>query len=238
MIHVLKPDKLQRLTPGQVQAEQWRGALILDIRAAEQFASFHIRGAMQIGLAGPFASWAALLIDPTQNLILAAEDSTSAHEAESRLSRVGLCQVVGYTLADKAEWEHCGIRLASFSIGWWRDVCGQLEAGEALQLVDVRSRAEWLKGHLPGAISLPLLAIRSGASSVDFSKPSLLYCEEGYRATTAASLLLRERTANVGLLFGGEGALPASQLSAEPLEAGVPGCLCGADNESTACLRR
>jgi rhodanese-related sulfurtransferase len=238
MIHLLKSSKLQRLTPAQVQVEQWRGALILDIRAAEQFASFHIRGAMQIGLAGPLASWAALLIDPTQKLVLAAEDSTSAHEAESRLSRVGLFQVVGYTLADKAEWEQHGIRLGSFSVGWWRDVCGQLEAGASLQLVDVRSRAEWLRGHLPGAISLPLLAIRSGASSVDFSKPSLLYCEEGYRATTAASMLLRERTANVGLLFGGEGAWPASQLSVDPLEADVPGCLCGADSGSTLRLRR
>jgi rhodanese-related sulfurtransferase len=238
MVHVLKSTKLQQLTPAQVQAEQRRGALILDIRAAEQFASFHIRGALQIGLAGPFASWAALLIEPTQNLLLAAEDATSAHEAESRLSRVGLFQVVGYTLADKTEWEQYGIQLANFSIGWWRDVSCQLEAGEALQLVDVRSRAEWLKGHLPGAISLPLLAINSAASSVDFSKPSLVYCEEGYRATTAASMLLRERIANVGLLFRSEGAWPSSQLSADPLEPSVPGCLCGADDGSTARLRR
>jgi rhodanese-related sulfurtransferase len=238
MIHVLKSSKLQQLTPAEVRAEQRRGALILDIRAAEQFASFHIRGALQIGLAGPFASWAALLIEPTQNLLLAAEDATSAHEAESRLSRVGLFQVVGYTLADKTEWEQYGIQLASFSIGRWRDVCCQLEAGEALQLVDVRSRAEWLKGHLPGAISLPLLAINSAASSVDFSKPSLLYCEEGYRATTAASMLLRERTADVGLLFRSEGAWPASQLSADPLEASVSGCLCDPDDGSTAPLRR
>jgi rhodanese-related sulfurtransferase len=234
MIHVLTSNKLQRLTPAQVQADQGRGALILDIRAAEQFASFHIRGAMHIGLAGPFAIWAALLIKPAQMLIVVAEDAASAHEAQSRLSRVRLSHVAGYTIADKRQWEECGIPLSSFCIAWWRDVCRQFEAGGALQLIDVRSRAEWLKGHLPGAISLPLLTINSAASSVDFSKPSLLYSEEGYRAATAASVLLRQSVADVGILVDGEEAWQASQLPANPLEVSGSGPLSGAGDRLTA----
>ena len=155
MIHVRKSIELQQLTPAQVQAEQRCGTLILDIRTAEQFASFHIRGAMQIGLAGPFASWAALLIQPGQKLLLVAEDIAGAHEAQSRLSRVRLYQVAGYALADKAQWEHDGLRLSSFPMRWWRDIFSRIEAGEAFQLIDVRSRAEWLQGHLPGAIPFP-----------------------------------------------------------------------------------
>jgi rhodanese-related sulfurtransferase len=215
---VRKSIELQQLTPAQVHAEQRCGTLILDIRTAEQFASFHIRGALQIGLGGPFASWAALLIPPGQKLLLVAEDVTSAHEAQSRLSRVRLFQVAGYALADKAQWEQYPLRLSSFSIRWWRDVCERVEAGEPLQLVDVRSRAEWLQGHLPGAISLPLLTISSAASSIDFSKPSLLYCQQGYRAATAASLLMRESIANVGVLMGSEGAWQAGHP--DPIEAG------------------
>ena len=60
-----------------------------------------------------------------------------------------------------------------------------------MQLIDVRSRAEWLKGHLPGATSLPLLDLDPKKRVIDPSKPSLIYCHEGYRATTAASILLR-----------------------------------------------
>jgi rhodanese-related sulfurtransferase len=234
VIHVLKSSKLQRLTPTQVQAEQRRGALILDIRAAEQFASFHIRGAMQIGLAGPFAIWAALLIKPVQTLLLVADDAASAHEAQSRLSRVRLSHVAGYALADKREWEQCGIPLSSFSIAWWRDVCRQFEAGGTLQLIDVRSRAEWLKGHLPGAISIPLLTINSATSLVDFSKPSLLYCQEGYRAATAASVLLRQCVAHVGILVDGEEAWQAGQLPENPLEVSESGPLCCAGDRLTA----
>jgi rhodanese-related sulfurtransferase len=210
--------QLQRLTPAQVQAEQRSGTLILDIRGAEQFASFHIRGAMQLGLIGPFASWAALLIDPAQKLLLVAADAASAHEAQSRLFRVGLFHLAGYVLADKVQWEQEGVELASFFMGNWKEVCCQFKRG-ALQLIDVRSRAEWLQGHLPGAISLPLLAINSAACSVAFSKLSLLYCQEGYLATTAASLLLRTTTAQFGVLIDREEAWRASQLPEE-------NCLC------------
>ena len=239
MIRVSRSNELQQLTPAGVEAEQRQGALILDIRTAEQFASFHIHGAVQIGLKGPFASWAALLIKPTQKLLLVAEDAASAHEAQSRLVRARLSRVAGYTLADKAHWEQQGIPVSSVSITWWRDVCCRVRA---LQLIDVRSRAEWLKGHLPGAISLPLLTLNSAASSVDLSKPSLLYCQEGYRATTAASMLLRESTASVGILLGSEEAWQVGQSRPDPLEdplgapleASLPAYLCGSSGCSTA----
>jgi rhodanese-related sulfurtransferase len=84
-----------------------------------------------------------------------------------------------------------------------------------LQLIDVRSRAEWLKGHLPGAVSMPLLEIESNIRAMDRSKPSLIYCHEGFRATTAASIVLRESDGNVGILIDGIEGWVASGL---PLE--------------------
>jgi len=39
--------------------------------------------------------------------------------------------------------------------------------GTRLQLIDVRSRAEWLTGHLPNAISMPLLDIESHKSVIN-----------------------------------------------------------------------
>ncbi len=72
-----------------------------------------------------------------------------------------------------------------------------------MQLVDVRSRAEWLKGHLPRAISMPLLDIDSRTRLIDRSRPSLVYCREGFRATTAASILLRDSSGDIGILIDG-----------------------------------
>jgi rhodanese-related sulfurtransferase len=193
--------KLQQFTAAQISQEQQRGVLILDTRAAEPFASFHVRGAMQLGLIGPFASWAAILIEPAQKLLLVTEDEPSAQEARVRLARVGLERVTGFTLANEKQWERHGIQLANLPIFGHRDAYRNRQEGRTHQLIDVRSPAEWLKGHLPEAISIPLLELNSAAASIDLSKPSLVYCREGYRAATAASVLLRGSARDVGILI-------------------------------------
>ncbi len=195
--------KLRPLMAAELVEEQRRGTLVLDARPAEQFASLHIRGSVQISLMGHFASWAAILIKPTQKLALVAEHVQGVEEAHTRLIRVGLGRVIGYSLADETRWREEGIDLASISTHRCANVRQTLEHDPSVQLVDVRRRAEWLKGHLPGAISLPLLELDPKTRIIDPSRPSLIYCHEGYRATTAASILLRESTGDVGILFDG-----------------------------------
>lgn len=203
------------LTARQLVQKQRQGAVVLDTRTAEEFASLHIRGAIQIGLTGSFASWAAILIKPTQQLVLVVNNAKSAQEACSRLERVGLRQVAGYSLADEEQWRKEGINLASLSIQRCEDIRNVLQNDPSLQLVDVRSRAEWLKGHLPGAISVPLLDLDLGAQRIDSSKPALVYCHEGYRATTAASVLRRKSADTIAILIDGVEGWLASGL---PLE--------------------
>jgi hydroxyacylglutathione hydrolase len=199
------PDnfKLQLLTTAQLHAQLRADALVLDTRLAEHFASLHIRGSIQISLMGNFASWAAMKIPPGRRLILIAEDVKHAQEAYNRLARVGLEEVIGYSLADEKQWRQAGLDLASISVERCEHIRTTLETDPAVQLVDVRSRAEWLKGHLPGAISMPLLDLDPARPNIDPSRPALVYCHEGYRATTAASILLRESAADVGILIDG-----------------------------------
>ncbi|MBV8069522.1 MAG: rhodanese-like domain-containing protein [Acidobacteriaceae bacterium] len=195
--------KARLLTAADLAAEQLRGTLVLDTRPAEQFAALHIRGSIQISLLGYFSAWAAILIQPAQDVVLIAESERSAQEAHNRLAKVGTGNVIGYALANEKNWREQGIELASIATQRCANVIPNLGREPALQLVDVRSRAEWLRGHLPGAISVPLLDLDSNARSVDPSRPSLVYCHEGYRATTAASILLRASTTNVGILIDG-----------------------------------
>ena len=89
---VSESRKLRELTAAELAEERVNGTLILDTRPAEHFAAIHIRGSIQISLAGHFASWAAILLDPLRRLVLVAEDAVSAHEAHNRLARVGLCR--------------------------------------------------------------------------------------------------------------------------------------------------
>ena len=199
------PDslELQPVTATQLARQQRGGALILDTRPAEQFATLHIRGSIQNSLMGNFASWAAIILDPEQKLLLIVEDLNGAREAYNRLARAGLRAVIGYSFADENEWRKAGLDLAIISIERCEQIRQTLQSDSSLQLVDVRSRAEWLRGHLPGAISLPLLDLDPKKQVIDPSKPSLVYCYEGFRATTAASILLRESAADIGILIDG-----------------------------------
>jgi rhodanese-related sulfurtransferase len=198
------PAVLKLMTAAELAQAQRNGAMLLDTRPAEQFAELHIRGSIQISLMGNFASWAAIIIDPTQKLVLIAEDANGAREAHNRLARVGLTNILGYSLADRNEWRREGLELASISVEKCEHIRQTLQSGSRLQLVDVRSRAEWLRGHLPGAISLPLLDLDPKKQAIDPSKPSLVYCHEGFRATTAASILLRgSGAADLGILIDG-----------------------------------
>jgi len=184
-------SRVPLLLAAQVVEEQRKGAVVLDTRDAERFAQLHIRGAMQLGLVGPFASWAAMLLEPDLDLVIV------------------------YSLADEHRWREERISLASIAIKRCASLCQTLERDRSLQLVDVRSRAEWLQGHLPGAISVPLLDLRSRMQLIDPTKPSLVYCHEGYRATTAASILLQQSSSDIGILIDGIEGWSASGL---PLE--------------------
>ena len=59
-------------------------------------------------------------------------------------------------------------------------------------LVDVRLPEEYLRGHLEGAVNLPLRRLRSEARAMDSSRPLVVYCDTG-RRSAAASFLLSER---------------------------------------------
>jgi rhodanese-related sulfurtransferase len=195
-------SQLQQLTAVQLGQEQCRSVFILDTRPPEAFASFHISGSMQIGLMGSFRSWAAILIGPYQRILLVANSANCAQEAHSRLARVGLENVVGYALADKKQWQQHGLELISLPKYQCEDVRA-LRANPSSQLIDVRSWAEWLQGHLPCAISMPLLELSGQIASIDSSKPILVYSQEEYRAMIAASILLRDHAGDIGILTGG-----------------------------------
>jgi hydroxyacylglutathione hydrolase len=192
-----------QISAAEVPREQRNGALVLDTRPAQEFVSVHIRGSIQIGLLGHFASWAAILIEPAQRVVLIAEAVQQVQEAYTRLTRVGLRHVIGYSLPNEEEWRSEGLELAQIPFLRCRQIVRTWQSYTSLQVIDVRSRAEWLTGQLPGAISLPLQELNPKTFPLDLSRPSVVYCHEGFRATTAASILLRERGVAVAVLIDG-----------------------------------
>ncbi len=59
------------------------------------------------------------------------------------------------------------------------------------QLVDVRQPGEYAKGHLPGALLLPLGDLAARAAELDGDKQTIVYCRSGVRSKTACQILAR-----------------------------------------------
>jgi rhodanese-related sulfurtransferase len=210
--------ELCELAVESVIEERRRGTLILDIRHWRQFASFHLPGSLQIGLSGPFASWSAIMIEPKRRLLLVVEGANDAREAQIRLGRVGIEGVIGYVLADEVKWRESKLPLEEITILGSEDLHEWRRQNEPFKILDVRSRAEWLKDHLAGSSCEPLQELdRVSASRLgQDSKAAIICCPEGYRAMIAASFLLQHGLREISVLPGGIEMQLTAELTLSP----------------------
>lgn len=71
------------------------------------------------------------------------------------------------------------------------------------QLIDVRDLAEWERGHIEGAIHIPVNSLRERLNEVDGSKEIMVYCAIGLRGYIAARILKQHGFENVRNVSGG-----------------------------------
>jgi len=86
------------MTLADALAAQAEGAVLIDARSAQSFASGHLRGSINVGLDGRFAEYAGDVVRPGQSIVLVT-DADRANEARVRLARIGFDRVLG-ALAD------------------------------------------------------------------------------------------------------------------------------------------
>jgi rhodanese-related sulfurtransferase len=60
-----------------------------------------------------------------------------------------------------------------------------------LQMLDVRERSEWDRGHIPGSVHTPYHDLHELPDEIDPGRPIAVICASGQRAAIAASLLKR-----------------------------------------------
>ncbi|MHB1711326.1 MAG: rhodanese-like domain-containing protein [Acidimicrobiales bacterium] len=195
----------------QMSAE---GTLLLDVRDGQAFAAGHLRGAVNVGLSGRFAEFAAAVCSPGQPIIAFGSPSQVA-EARVRLARVGVETVIGVvtdigSLLEEAELVSASSRLDA------RQAARSIGTIEGLQIVDVRGPGEFAGGSLPDAVNLPLPHLRTTLQALDPKRPVLVHCAGGYRSIAAASMLESKGFCDVSDLLGGWGAWQAEHGSVTP----------------------
>ena len=92
-------------------------------------------------------------------------------------------------------------------------------AKEGMTIVDVRTDSEWNAGHLQAARHLPLSGLDEAlpASNLDRTKPVLLHCQSGGRATRASHQFVAAGFSDVRVLKpGGYAELAQAGLPTAP----------------------
>ena len=191
-----------------VLARQGAGAVLLDGREPADFAAGHLRGAVNVGLQGRFAEWAADVLPHDRDIVLVG-DPAIATEAKLRLARVGLDRVVGQ-LADPSEVLISQPELVvSSSRLSAEELAARLDQLDQVQLIDIRAGGETAAGMLPGARNVPLAVLGGHLHDLDPSMPTVVYCASGYRSMIGASVLVAAGFADVSDLLGGFGSWAA-----------------------------
>jgi rhodanese-related sulfurtransferase len=201
------------MTWDEVQAAMKGGAILIDGRTPEEFASGHLRGSINVGLEGRYAEFAGSVFSPETDLILLTEPGREL-EGKNRLGRIGFDRVIGFldepyqVMFTNRDDVQIASRLTAVGMDErMRDIPG-------LQIVDVRNPGEVAGGVIPGAINIPVGELPSRTDELDPAKPTVVYCAGGYRSSVAASLLRGRGFADVSDILGGYNAWEAVTLDA------------------------
>jgi uncharacterized NAD(P)/FAD-binding protein YdhS/glyoxylase-like metal-dependent hydrolase (beta-lactamase superfamily II)/rhodanese-related sulfurtransferase len=209
---------LKAVSARELQSLLNKGVIRLDVRSANEFASGHVPGSINIPLSGQFASWAGILLGLSSRPLLIATAPEQLSEARTRLARVGIDDARGYLQDGIEGWVRAGLDLVELRQITVHGLNGHLGA-DKFQLLDVRRKPEWETGHVETAAWYPLEDFRKSLPQMDRSAPIAVLCKGGYRSMIACSWLQREGFRNVANVVGGFDAWEEARL---PFVSGMP----------------
>ena len=199
------PSSPQQLGLPELESALEARLPVIDTRAATKFAAGHVPGTLNIPVGKSFLNWAGALLpdDGDFYLLTEAEGDEALESMLADLAKIGLSRVAGFFRVDVLlDWKsRRGQQEQVFQLspGDLENVIGK----KKVQVVDVRAPDEWNRGHLPGAIHIPLAALPERIGELDASVPIVLHCQGGGRSSIAASFLQARGVENVSNLAGG-----------------------------------
>ncbi|MDB4880073.1 MAG: Zn-dependent hydrolase [Gemmatimonadetes bacterium] len=214
-----------RLTAQALKDLLRKGEVVVDTRPAADFAAGHVPGTINIPLNGSFTTWTGWLLPYDRDVHLLVDDSRGAHLMDAAvrdLAMIGLDRVTGVFGADTlAAWLAEGHSLGTLAERTPAQVA-EMFARNEVAVVDVRGRAEWEAGHLPGVPNIPVGYLTERLGELPADRPLVVHCQGGARSAIAASVLQARGMTNVVNMAGGYAAWQQAGLPVESPVAPTP----------------
>jgi glyoxylase-like metal-dependent hydrolase (beta-lactamase superfamily II)/rhodanese-related sulfurtransferase len=202
---------LRPLTLDGLLEAQSVGAQVLDTRDAGEFAAGHLRGSINIGLVGQYATWSGTILDRERPVVIISAPGMEA-ESAMRLGRIGLDIVTGYLDGGMTRLDERPELIASTERLSPEVAATRLASADAPLAIDVRATGERAKKTIAGSMHLPLNRLVARLEEVPRDRALLVFCAGGYRSSIAASLLQAAGFTDVSEIAGGIGAWEANGL--------------------------
>ncbi len=172
---------------------------LVDTRAMLAFGGGHIDGALNIAGLPELSIWAGWMLRADEPILLVLERDDDVERIVRLFLRTGFTRFAGYLVGGMKAWDNAGMPLARTSqltVHDLNDHRGKID------VVDVRSAEEWRKGHIPGAKHVFLPDLEKSLAKLDPARPTAVYCDSGYRASLATSLMQRRGFSHVSNVPG------------------------------------
>jgi hydroxyacylglutathione hydrolase len=174
------------LSPEAAWQRACQEAVILYIRPPWLYAVGHPASAVNIIFSEEELAYrVAQVLPPELSIIVLGQDEAQYRRGRSSLRRQSSLGVEGCGQRGYAAWKAQGLPAAHLPETSIHDLCACQKEGREIAVLDVREEQEWRRGHIPGALHIPLRDIE-GTSTV--SPPPGLWLWPASRGTVAPPL--------------------------------------------------
>lgn len=190
------------LTAGEFTQARAEGAVVIDARDPQEFATGHVRAAINIPADGRFAETAGSVVTPDRTVLMVAPQDR-AEEIVVRLARIGFDQVIGYLREPESAFLDMDADMTHASRVTATALHEALNRNQPPVVLDVRNTGEREQGAIAGSLHIPLAELTRRLDEVPTDRPVVVHCAGGYRSSVAASLLRSSGHPDVSDLLGG-----------------------------------
>jgi hydroxyacylglutathione hydrolase len=180
------------------------GEWVVDLRDRVAFCAGFVPGSVSFPVDGSFATYLGWVLPWGTPVTLLGQTPEQVARAQRELARIGIDRPAAAG-GGPEQWSDgrplARLRRATFADlaaaagpggadgeGGPRGRGGPGRPGGRLVVLDVRRRLEWADGHVAGAVHIPFSELPARAGELPPGEV-WVYCQSGYRATVAASIL-------------------------------------------------